>query len=551
MRSPLAFDLTLFSLLCVLAAWSSALVAAFAWRRRDIPGGRWLAGLMVAAAQWSLGAAIELSSVGVPAKVFWSKFEYLGTVAAPVLLLFFALEYARLERWLTRRAIALASAVPVLVLGLAFTNERHGWIWSGFRASPAGLNLLVYEHGPGFVLLAAYSHLCVVVAFALVALTLLRFPPVYRPQTIAVLGAIALPWFANASYLAGWLPLAGLDLTPVSFAAMGVVLALAIVRFRLLKVVPVARDLVLERMNDGLVVLDGEHRLVDLNPAARRLLGPAVPLVPGRRGGELFARWPGLQVALEAERETREEIVAGERGERLLEVQVTPFRDREGRRGGHLLLVREVTDRRQAELALAAANLRLREQLKEIEALQATLREQALRDALTGLYNRRYLEDALERELARARREETPLAVALLDLDRFKVTNDTLGHQAADEVLRRLGALLSALTRQSDVACRYGGDEFVVLMPGATLDQALARAEQWRTAFAEAAIAALGSTGGVTLSAGVAAFPEQASGAVDLVRAADAALYAAKAAGRDRVLSAPLRPEAVPAPVAG
>jgi diguanylate cyclase (GGDEF)-like protein len=141
--------------------------------------------------------------------------------------------------------------------------------------------------------------------------------------------------------------------------------------------------------------------------------------------------------------------------------------------------------------------------------------------------------------------------VALLDLDRFKVTNDTLGHQAADEVLRRLGALLSALTRQSDVACRYGGDEFVVLMPGATLDQALARAEQWRTAFAEAAIAALGSTGGVTLSAGVAAFPEQASGAVDLVRAADAALYAAKAAGRDRVLSAPLRPEAVPAPVAG
>ncbi|KAB2949047.1 MAG: diguanylate cyclase, partial [Thermoanaerobaculia bacterium] len=489
MPSSRAFDLTLLSLLCVLAAWSSVLVAAIAWRRREIPGGRSLVALMAATAQWSLGAAVELSSAGVPAKVFWSKFEYLGTVTAPVLLLFFAIEYARYERWLNRRTIAATLAVPALMLALAFTNERHGWIWSGFRVSPAGFNLLIYDHGPAFALFAAYSHLCVILAFLLVALTLPRFPPTHRRQTVAVLVAIALPWLANVAYLAQWLPVVGLDLTPISFAGMGVVLVVAILRFRLLEVAPVPNDLVIERMNDGLILLDGDGRLAVLNPAARRMLGAGVQLSPGRTGAELLAAWPGMLVALEADHETREEIVAGGR---VVEIQVTPLGERGGRRAGHLLLLREITARRRAERALAEANERLREKLEEIEKLQATLREQALRDALTGLYNRRYLEDALERELARARRERAPLSVALIDLDRFKETNDTLGHQAADEVLRRFGALLAALTRQSDVACRYGGDEFVVLMPGAPLDHALARAEQWRSAFAEAAAAALG-----------------------------------------------------------
>ena len=546
LRSP-AFDLTFLSLLCVLAAWSSVLVAAIAWRRREIPGTRSLAALMVATAQWSLGAAIELASQGVPAKVFWSKFEYVGTVTAPVLVLFFALEYARHTRWLNRRAVAAALAVPALVLALAFTNESHGWIWSGFTASPSGLNLLVYEHGPGFVALAVYSHLCVALAFLIVALTLPRFPPAHRRQTLAVLVAIGLPWLANLSYLTGWMPVAGLDPTPISFAGMGLVMVLAVVRLRLFEVVPVARDLVLERMNDGLLVFDADGHLADANPAALRLLGAATPLAPGRAADEVLAAWPALPIALRAERESREEVAAGDR---ILEVLVTPLFERGQRSAGHLLLVREVTARRRAERALAAANERLREQLEEIGKLQASLREQALRDALTGLYNRRYLEDALERELARARRDRTPLALALLDLDRFKETNDTLGHQAADEVLRRLGALLAALTRQSDVACRYGGDEFVVLMPGAPLDHALARAEQWRAAFAEAASAALGTGRGVTISAGVASYPDHGLGAVDLVRAADAALYAAKAGGRDRVCVAAPRPGLALEPVA-
>jgi diguanylate cyclase (GGDEF)-like protein len=184
---------------------------------------------------------------------------------------------------------------------------------------------------------------------------------------------------------------------------------------------------------------------------------------------------------------------------------------------------------------LQAANERLRKQLEEIEKLQVALQEQAIRDGLTGCFNRRYLDETLERELWRARREDYPLSLVIFDLDHFKQINDTHGHLAGDEALKELARTLQAGIRQEDVLCRYGGEEFVVLMPGMALAVAAERAEGWRQTIAEICVRFGDIELKFTTSVGVAAYPEHGKMADELTQAADLALYIAKHEGRNRV----------------
>jgi len=177
------------------------------------------------------------------------------------------------------------------------------------------------------------------------------------------------------------------------------------------------------------------------------------------------------------------------------------------------------------EIAMSLANVGLRE----------ILRHQALRDPLTGLYNRRFLVEALEVELRRALRSRTPVALVMLDLDGFKRINDANGHAAGDLFLQSLSGLLQSKVRASDVLCRYGGDEFCIVMPQTSLEDATRRADDWRSAVKLLNIELEGNVlFGVTISSGVAAYPI-CPASEELFRAADAALYLAKASGRDQV----------------
>ncbi|MEK7441002.1 MAG: sensor domain-containing diguanylate cyclase, partial [Chloroflexota bacterium] len=194
----------------------------------------------------------------------------------------------------------------------------------------------------------------------------------------------------------------------------------------------------------------------------------------------------------------------------------------------------EATQQREAEVRQANEQLRL--QLAEIEALQAQLREQAIRDPLTGLFNRRYLVETLDREVAQASRASTPLSIIMIDLDHFKSINDTYGHKAGDMMLQTLGTLLAAKTRDGDIACRYGGEEFVIVLPGASLNIAQRRAEQVRSTFQELRLTYGGHILSATLSAGVAEFPLNGVDGETVLQDADKALYVAKSLGRNRVV---------------
>lgn len=197
---------------------------------------------------------------------------------------------------------------------------------------------------------------------------------------------------------------------------------------------------------------------------------------------------------------------------------------------------RDISERRAAEAQLRAVNENLRDQLEKIELLQVALKEQTIRDSLTGCFNRRYLDETLERELWRSRREGYPLALVMLDLDHFKRVNDTHGHQAGDEVLRALAETLQAEIRQEDIFCRYGGEEFVVLMPHILLAVAAERAERWRLKVADMRVRFGDLELTLTASFGVAAYPNHGRTADELTHFADMALYTAKSEGRNRVV---------------
>jgi diguanylate cyclase (GGDEF)-like protein len=194
------------------------------------------------------------------------------------------------------------------------------------------------------------------------------------------------------------------------------------------------------------------------------------------------------------------------------------------------------------QVGLAVANIRLRE----------ALRTQSIKDPLTGLYNRRYMTEMLEREIRRAARAEQSLGLLVLDLDHFKAFNDTYGHDAGDAVLRETASFLTKSIRAEDVVCRFGGEEFVVILPTANLDAAHARAESIRSRLHELTVLHQGqSLGMITVSIGVAAFPVHGTSPQKLLDAADAALYCAKKEGRDRVVNAIVVPtiDARPVPV--
>ena len=287
-----------------------------------------------------------------------------------------------------------------------------------------------------------------------------------------------------------------------------------------------------EAAQDGILILDAETgAITDVNPFLIKMLGYSREEFVEKKLWEVgaFKDIKASQDAFEALQKNEyiryEDLPLRAKNGRLVDVE---FVSNVYLVGGEKVIqcnIRDITARKQAQDALLKS--------------QALLREQSVRDHLTSLFNRRYMEETLERELLRASRKQLSLGIIMLDVDDFKRFNDTWGHAAGDEILRELGSLLLRQVRGEDIACRYGGDEFILILPDATREVTRERAElicelakQFHLQFEGQSLAA------VTLSLGVAVFPEHGTTSTGILRAVDAALYRAKHDGRGRVVVA-------------
>lgn len=297
--------------------------------------------MMLATSQWTLSGSLEMSAISMADKLFWSQVEYIGTLSAPVFLLLFALEYNQLRKLLVSRYVILLFIIPILTLLLAFTNQWHHLIWTEIYPSPIGLNLAVYKHGTAFwFLVIGYSYFLICISFLLMIWALIRLPRIYKMQTISLLLACLIPWAGNFLYITELSPIPGLELTALSMAFTGLICTLAIYRFKFLKLVPIARDALIEIIPEGVVILDNHFALLDANPAARKTLNISHAQNPSEFISFLEAH-PEINEWLRQEKESVLELPMGVN---TYQMSIKPFYDLKESPFGYLLVIRDVTE---------------------------------------------------------------------------------------------------------------------------------------------------------------------------------------------------------------
>jgi diguanylate cyclase (GGDEF)-like protein/PAS domain S-box-containing protein len=533
----MTLELRIFALPFLLSALVSLALAVIVLQRRRARAGAPLAWLTVEFAVWAAASFMRWSLLDPAAEVFWIKLSHVAFVPAPLTFLLFIARLTRRDRWLSRPVLALLALEPLLTIAAITTNDAHFLFYRLFHPVVAhGFSQMAWDAGPWFWANIAFSYACLLAAVAVLVRALLRADPPARGQLVTVLAGCMLPWAVNVYALVR--PAASLEfeLTPLAAAASALIFAYALFRQGLLDIVPVARSLLFEKLRDGVLVLDSVGRIVDANEAAQRILH----IDRGALGAHIWESLPDWQDRFVNEDlhapESNFEVQGRRDPSRFYDVSVIALLDGRGRRNGRLVSIRDVTQRKWAELELRRANLQLEQQVQNISALHAELQEQAIRDPLTGLYNRRYLDETLEREFSRARRGSYPISIILMDIDEFKQVNDTYGHKSGDRVLTVTGEIIRQSIRAGDFPCRYGGEEFVVVLPETPVEIAAERAEQVRQRFESLRLFKGEEAVLPTLSLGVASYPAHGRSAVKVLHAADRAMYTAKAAGGNQVM---------------
>jgi PAS domain S-box-containing protein len=388
------------------AAVISTILSIYGWQRRHAPSAIPFAILMLFVAQWSLSYAFELGSPDLQNKVLWAKIKYLGIVTVPAAWLFFALQYTRREKWLTLRKIILITIVPLVTLFLVWTNDLHGLIWRATRLETSSLfSVQISIYGPWFWVHTLYSYLLLLLGTILIIQALIQSPHLNRGQTIALLISVLAPWVGNALYIYDLSPFPNLDLTPFAFTLTGIGLSWSLFRFQLLDIVPAAHESVFKSMSDVVIIMDAENRIVDLNPAAQRVIGCSASESIGQPVEKGLSGWPGLVEHCRNMAEIHSEIVSNENGRKhYFDLSISPLHDRHNRLTGQLVVLHDITERKQAEEILQNAHDELEKKVKDRTAELLIVNEQLKKEIEERVWAEEELKESLKL-IGRAKRE--------------------------------------------------------------------------------------------------------------------------------------------------
>lgn len=634
-----------YSFLLILSSLAALPIGLAVWMKRRIPGALPGGLALLGSAIWMVGYLFELRSDGLAQALLWAKLQYVGIVVLPSAWTAFVLQYSGARARLSRRGLGALVVLPALILIFVLTNDYHHLFWVRVSLLESDrLTLLDTQSGPILYGFVTYAYGLIALCTLLTLQLLIRTRVYFRLQVLANVFAALLPWLAAIHDAFRLEPLAYLDLAPLAFSLTSFIIAWNLLRWNLADIIPVARGAILESMDDAVIVIDHRGRIVDLNAIALDLLDrPASQAV----GEPVVTLWPELATLGD---EVRRDGPFQRQFQRVLnggpehyEARTSPLIDPRGRPLGKVIVVRNITEQKQAEAALRASEERYalaargandglwdwdlvedrmylsprwkamlgyqdqdvgstpqawldlihpddrprveaeleahiqghrehfesehrvlhsdgsyrwmlcrglvvrgddgsphrmagsQTNITEQRAFEDQLKHDALHDSLTGLPNRVLLSDRLEQALERARREPTfAFALLFLDLDRFKVINDSLGHLEGDNVLTEVGERLRSTVRSVDTVARLGGDEFVLLLEGIHSPSDATRAAE-RVQSALVSPIQVGSQEFFTsASIGIALSSEEYDRPEDVIRDADIALYRAKANGRAR-----------------
>jgi len=345
---------TVYSVFFLATALVSFFVAFLARQRRLIRGAKELAYLMFAAGIGAFCLIFETAAPSVNEKIFWSKLEFLGGIATPVLYLIFSLRYTGKDKFLSRKHVFLLFIVPAVTLVLTITNEMHSLIWTGFSEISAETNLMEYYHGIGFWFgYIVYSYLMILFATINLVHFIIRQNNPFIKQGLIVLAGGLCPWITSLIYLTGNNLVVGLDITPVSILLSGILAAYAILNIQFLDLVPVARDTLFETLPDGILVLDGKNRIQDINRAALLFLGiqnKDIIGLPTQLSGSSETQLLNAVIDHETDDQTQEVRSNAEfKTFRILKHKI------KNQSESRLVVIRDITEQKQAEWELIKA----------------------------------------------------------------------------------------------------------------------------------------------------------------------------------------------------
>ena len=330
--------------------------------------------MMICVVIWNLMAGLEAAAVDLSAKVLCSKIGYVGICGVAPFFLRFSLAYAGKEKSPGALRSLLTWVVPAATLCLVFTNDIHHLVWTGFDwVTTTRGRILLYDHGPWYWVWVAYYAATSLLAVGALTQAAFQCRKLYLGQTLVLICGTALPWIGEALYVSGANPFPGLDLPTIGLAGMGVLVLVGISRFALFDIVPVARTALIERMEDGVIVLDAHDRVVDINPAAQRLLRIA-PGAISRPASDVFA---ALRYLLPRAALGSGEFQADVRnpGNPLscIELAITPLRNRGAALTGRMIILHDVTLQRLAEEERERLITELKSALADVKTLSGLL----------------------------------------------------------------------------------------------------------------------------------------------------------------------------------
>ncbi len=526
-------------ILWILTFLISVLSALIVWPRRKLIGGGYLFLFAAFLSLWTLAGVFEAVSTTQQAKILFARIEYIGVTPVVPLVYLFVKSYLS-TRQLKPREIIPFFIVPLITVVLAWTNSYHKLIWSSFEPGSEALNILVFNRGPFYYVHVAYVYLLVAISILMLIRAYISNQKIFRQQIAAILVGFIFPLLTATLYLFGIVPVPGMDISAMGFAFAGLVIAYAVFRLKFLDLLPFARQTLIDNMLDGVIVVDKEKRLVDINQAAQQFMHlngkevigyPALNYLPQAFSGllESDSNTPVSYEMLAKDQKT------------YLNIYPIQLKSKNNKSTGTLIILQDITRRKIAEIKLQESNIQLQKEIQQIEILQESLRAQAVRDPLTNLYNRRYLEETLEREISRAQRTGNSVSVMMIDFDNFKEVNDQFTHLIGDQALLAFANILKKTSRREDIVCRYGGDEFLLILPDLTAEDAFTRAEAWRKSVSDLLFETPRGKMNVTVSIGLASFPQDGTTAGELITTADQAMYSAKENGKNLVRQSGVR----------
>lgn len=338
----------------IISATVTTALAVYAVRHKHVPGAIPFGICMLLTTLWSVSYALEIAGADLPTKLFWANIQSISYSLNPVLWLIMVFLFIERGHWVSRRNILILLLIPIITVALAWTNEMHGLIRQDVRLDINGsFPVMVKIYGLWFWIIAAYSYGLNIISESLLALSLRRKSALYREQSLSLLVGLALLLIQNALYIFGLHPVSNYDLTPVVAGISGLIIAGGVFRYRLFDIVPVARENIIENMDDGVIVLDAQKRIADLNQTAKNIFGtPSIQAI-GEKAEVFFENWPDMaNICSVPTTQPGELHIYNEDDSKIFELSYLSLLDRRGKHSGLSIIFHDITERRLIQVKL-------------------------------------------------------------------------------------------------------------------------------------------------------------------------------------------------------